>query len=91
MPLRERKKIQKMLRPAWSLKLKPHVKTSPALRQTSGWLDPDLVLTANLWVQSALSATLWFQRANYSQTAPLKTKGVLTSRGQFMVPTAAKL
>ena len=48
-------------------------------------------LTANLWVQSALAATLWFQRANYSQTAPLKTKGVLTSRGQVMVPNAAKL
>ncbi len=48
-------------------------------------------LMANLWVQSALSATLWFQRANYSKKALLKTKGILTSRGQLMVPTAAKL
>ena len=40
---------------------------------------------------SLQSATLWFQRANYSQTAPLKTKGVLTSRGKVMVPNAAKL
>jgi hypothetical protein len=35
-PVREREEIQKMLRPAWSLTLAPHVKTNTALRQTSG-------------------------------------------------------
>ncbi len=78
MPVWEREEVQKMLRPAWSLTLAPHAKTSPALRQTPGWLDPDLVLTANLWVQSALTAILWVQLANYSEQPPLKTKGLIT-------------
>ena len=91
MPVWEREEVQKMLRPAWSLTLAPHAKTSPALRQTPGWLDPDLVLTANLWVQSALTAILWVQLANHSEQPPLKTKGLITPPGQFMGPTAANL
>lgn len=54
-------------------------------------LDPDLVLTANLWVQFALTAILWVQQANYPLTAPLKTKAVLTPLGQLMGPIAADL
>ena len=54
-------------------------------------LDPDHVLTANLWVQSALAAILWVQQVNYSLTASLKTKAVLTPLGQLMGPIAAKL
>ncbi len=94
MPLRERKETQEMLWPAWSLRLKPLVKTTPALarlQDNNKKLDQESVLAANLCVQSALAAILWVQLVNYSQTAPLKTKGLLTPLGQLMGPTAAKL
>jgi hypothetical protein len=63
----------------------------PPLRQTSGWLDQESVLAANLCVQSVLAATLWVQLVRYSQTGRLKTKGVLTARGQLMGPSVAEL
>ncbi len=56
MPLRERKETQEMLWPAWSLRLKPLVKTTPALARLQDKLDQESVLAANLCVQSALAA-----------------------------------
>jgi hypothetical protein len=54
-------------------------------------MQGDLALTATLCFQSELSATLWFQRPKASGSAPLKTKPLRPSSGQFMVPTTAKL
>ena len=92
MPVWEREEVQKMLRPAWSLTLAPHAKTSPALRQTPGWLDPDLVLTANLWVQSALTANYMGPTGQLLRAASTENKGPNytarpiygSNRGQFM-------
>jgi len=80
-----------MPRPPWSLRLKPLAKTSLRCGRLQDSSITILYSRSIYLVHSALPATLWFQLANYSQKALLKTKGLLTCRGQLMVPTAAKL